>query len=367
MKVGILTFHRTLNYGAILQCYALFQTLCNMGYDVEVIDYRPAYLEKYRIFFYWRDFRKMRFPQKLKMLIFLPLSYLNKKKTTAVFDSFIGNNIKLSAYVKGTDDIPKYDAIIFGSDQIWNPRICEGFDPLFWGQFPKGKTKFISYAASLGTPQVITKHQWEIINEYIKSFDSISVRESKSKEYLMVKGMSINTVLDPTLLANEDIFERISAKPNETKYILLYMLEYDRKAISFANRIAKEKGLKLIRLQAISSPSLTRREYTEVVPKSVGEFVGYFKHADYIVNVSFHGTAFSIIYRKDFYTMRSKNFERAYGLLNSLGLLSRFVSSEENVQISDIDYSHINILLERMRDNSKCFITESLKNKLHQL
>jgi hypothetical protein len=99
-----------------------------------------------------------------------------------------------------------YDYIFFGSDQIWNPRICEGFDPLFWGQFPKGKSKFVSYAASLGTPQNIAIDKWDTINENIKNFDNVSVREGKLLEYLKCNTEG-KVVLDPTLLASRRLQE----------------------------------------------------------------------------------------------------------------------------------------------------------------
>ena len=56
MKVGILTFHRAHNFGAMLQCYALQEYLTKKGLNVEVIDYRQPYIEtlysKYSLFLY---------------------------------------------------------------------------------------------------------------------------------------------------------------------------------------------------------------------------------------------------------------------------------------------------------------------------
>lgn len=362
MKIGILTFHRAINFGAVLQCYALYRTLSDMGHDVEVIDYRPAYIEKYRKPLYWNDFKKQGFLSKIKALLMLPITYKNKKKSASVFDSFLNQHIKTTQVVKNVLDLPSFDVIFFGSDQIWNPRICEGFDPLYYGQFPKGKTKLVSYAASLGTPQVLTKEQWDKIFPLMKSFDAISVRESKLAEYLQNGGIKAKTVLDPTLLASKEIFERIVEKPQITGYVLLYMLEPDGNAITFANRIAKHRNLKLMRIRARRSPKMKKSNYDDVVPNSVGEFLGYFKYADYVVNVSFHGTAFSVIFNKNFYTLKSRNYERAYGLLKSLGLLDRFVSPNDDVGGgNDIDYLNAIECLEKMRKASQEFLYSSLK------
>ena len=108
-------------------------------------------------------------------LLLLPTSYWNKRKSARIFDTFISQQIKTTKVVKKVSEIPSFDVIFFGSDQIWNPRICEGFSPIYYGQFPKSKTIFISYAASLGTPQNLTKEQWDKIFPLLKVFDSISV------------------------------------------------------------------------------------------------------------------------------------------------------------------------------------------------
>lgn len=363
MKIGILTFHRAINFGAVLQCYALYRTLSDMGHDVEVIDYRPAYIEKYRKLFYWNDFKKLGLLGKIKNLLLLPKTYLNKRKSARIFDTFIHENIKFTSVVKNIHDVPLFDVIFFGSDQIWNPRTCEGFDPIFYGQFPNCIAKLVSYAASIGTPQLLTKNQWNIIFPLMKSFHAISVRESKLAEYLQNGGIKAQTVLDPTLMASKEIFERIVEKPKETGYVLLYMLEHDNNAIKFAKNIAMQNNLKLIRVRTLSSPSMKRKNYEEVIPVSVGEFLGYFKYADYVVNVSFHGTAFSVIFNKEFYTLKSRNFERAYGLLDNLGLLSRFLSPDETVLPVQINYSEVNIRLKMMREFSINFINKSLRYK----
>lgn len=357
MKIGILTFHRAINYGAVLQCYALYRTLCDMGHDVEVIDYRPSYIENDRRFLF---VKRTNFISKIKILIYHLLDYTYRRKSSRVFDIFVNNYLTFSPKVHSANNIPDYyDCIFFGSDQIWNPTISGGFDKVFWGQFPKGKTKFVSYAASLGTPQNIAIDKWDAINEYIKNFDSVSVREGKLLEYLNCNPKG-KVVLDPTLLASREIFESIAVKPKETKYVLLYMLEPDRQAISFAKNIAKKRGCKLIRIRAVNNRFDTHNEYVTLSAIKPEEFLGYFKYADYIVNVSFHGTAFSVIFNKNFYTLKSKNFERAYGLLSSIGLNDRFVSPEKDVELQDMSYEYANKRLEEMRRESMHFIEASI-------
>lgn len=359
MKIGILTFHRAINYGAVLQCYALYRTLSDMGHDVEVIDYRPSQTENDRRLFF---VKRTNLIAKIRILVYHLFDYKYRSEASKIFDKFLNNYLKFSPMVKSAKNIPNYyDYIFFGSDQIWNPRICGGFDKVFWGQFPKEKTKFVSYAASLGTPQNIAIDKWDTINGYIKNFDSVSVREGKLLEYLKcdVEG---KVVLDPTLLASIDIFESIAVKPKETKYVLLYMLEPDRQAISFAKKLAQQRECKLIRIRAINNRLEKHNEYVTLSAISPEEFLGYFKYADYIVNVSFHGTAFSVIFNKNFYTLKSKNFERAYGLLKSLGLEGRFVLSTDKVDMQDIRYDEVNKRLGELKRDSIAYIQKAIQN-----
>lgn len=364
MKIGILTFHRAINYGAVLQCFALYETLSRMGHQVEVIDYRPKYIEKYRHLYYWNEFiRERGVAKKVKYLLSQLRYFSRKRKSIQNFDKFLENQLTFSHIVKSAKEIPAdYDYIFFGSDQIWNPRICEGFDPIFYGDFPKIHTKFVSYAASLGTPQNIKPDDWKKINSYLTSFDYLSVRENKLADYINAD-IDVETVLDPTLLAVKGTFDEIAKKPVEEKYVLLYMLEHNASAHKFAKRIADEKNCKLIVISALPKRKKKTDCYQIAEGISVQEFLGYYKYADVTVNISFHGTAFSIIFHKNFYTLKSNNFERALGLLDALDLKSRFVDSEELVSCEPIDYRGVDEKLEMLRKKSNAFILNAIESR----
>ena len=145
MKIGILTFHRTLNYGAVLQCYALQELFRQRGHQVEVIDYRIQSVENERKLISLSILKSSKgFVIKIKYLVRNLLTYRTRKKAISSFNSFIERRLELSSPVEGIDGVPSnYDCILFGSDQIWNPKLCGGFDPVFWGQFSKGRTMFI--------------------------------------------------------------------------------------------------------------------------------------------------------------------------------------------------------------------------------
>ena len=361
-KIGILTFHRALNYGAVLQCYALKEQLANMGNDVEIIDYRPQYIEKYREFFYWKDIKQLSIMNGLRYLLRLPVDFYFRRKAARSFDKFLEDNFRFSTQVFSYQEMPKgFDIIIFGSDQIWSPEICEGFDLVYWGQFRKGRTRFVTYAASLGGHNSLSDFEWGYVKKYIEVFDRLSVREKQLHESLSrLSPKAVELVIDPTLLVDESVFHKISIRPTEKDFVLLFTLEESDKAYSFAKRIAEEKGLKIIRL-SLTPPIINKeKEAINVSCISPAEFCGYFKFATYVVTISFHGTAFSIIFRRNFYTLRSRMQDRALHLLKLVGLEKRLVSPEDVKAINQVDYSQINEKLKLIRSTSCNYLTTSI-------
>lgn len=361
MKIGILTFHRTLNYGAVLQCYALQELLRQKGHLVEVIDYRIPSVEDERKLVSLAILRSRNgVVIKLKYLIRNLFSYRMRKKALNAFNSFLQRRFVLSSPVVEIKDIPSdYDYILFGSDQIWNPKLCGGFDPVFWGQFPKGKTKFIAYAASIGEVDGIGSDQWKQIGRMISSFDKVSVRESDLKLALEEKfSIPVQCCLDPTLMVCEEYFERIAVRPSETDYIFIYNVQKDPHSYSFAKRLADKLNCKVIRGQA--RPEIRNKlevgcQLVECI--SPEEFLGYIKFARYVVANSFHAIALSIVFKKDFYSLDCPKPGRVKNLLDQLGLLDRHLSSQaEDISTHSVDYSSIDSKMEELRMNSNHFI-----------
>ena len=361
MKIGILTFHRALNYGAVLQCYALQETLSKMGHEVEVIDYRPDCIEEYRKPLNWNRLKKEPLVAKIKRLLFLPLYWLNIKRASRSFDLFVSEWLMLSCRKPDINTISsRYKAIIFGSDQIWSPVICKGFDPVYWGQFQKRKATFIAYAPSYGGGWELSDKTSQTLSEYLKVFDSLSTREEFARQALSsYTETPIDVVLDPTLLATSDVFDRIAIRPKEKEFVLLFTLEEVPGSYAFAERIAKETNCQVIKLIAI--PNIREKEKSVKSAASPGEFCGYFKYARFVVAVSFHGTAFSVIFNKDFYTLHSKKEGRAHNLLKKIGLENRLVNPNEVQSITTIDYAEPNRKLDILRKNSSIYLEGALQ------
>lgn len=366
MKIGILTFHRAINYGAVLQAYALQEVLKEMGHNVSIIDYRPLAIEKERmILSLYHFFSESNLPltDRLKLLIGRIFSLFSRQKAIREFDIFLSSRLNVSPQVIGNKIPMKYDCYIFGSDQIWNPRILNGFDNVYLGQFPvdKGSVK-VAYAASMGNESKLSATDFHEFISKLKVFNKIGVRELSLKEYISPDIQS-NLVLDPTLLSKCSIFDKIAVKPMiKEKYVLLFALEKDPLMVDFAKHIALQLDAKVIRL--IPSHIKFKKESTEYVSAvSPAEFCGWFKYAACIVGISYHATAFSIIYRKNFYCLKSFMQDRTRNVLRLLYLESRLVSSSDKIEFTPVDYNKANNQLTKLQEESMFFLTKAIEHE----
>lgn len=357
MRIGILTFHAAHNYGAVLQCYALQTFLQSKGDDVSVIDYRnPKLLDFYKCF------RKERFLRKNLLLMVWNLCrelyyYRRRKQRYDSFTHFIETQLKLV----GVDTIENnpFDVIIVGSDQVWNTRLTRGFDQYYWGEFKRPpKTRLVTYAASMQDNW--PKEQDGIIAEKLQNFYKISVREvSLAQKLHGLTGLCIQNVVDPTLLLSPDDWERIAVKPQvPNHYLLLYQVDNSSRNEEIAQNVAAKYSLPIVHLSA----DVVKDNSSSVCSASPAEFVGLFLYADFVICSSFHGTVFSLLFEKKFYSVRlekNKN-ARVESLLSQLGLIDRFIS-----EYNDRDDSYIldKVKFADMISKSIVFLNQVAKNE----
>ena len=357
MKIGILTFHCAHNYGAVLQCYALQEILKSMGHDVEVINYRPEYLLKpYRIF----DLGRFKHKNPLKLIKAILKEIILFRKRVArhnIFQHFINERLNLSNEVS-REQIPSYyDVYIMGSDQIWNPKLTKGFDPVYFGcfDFKKGRKKYVAYAASMEA-KTLSFQEKEFYKRVLDNFDAISVRETQLAEQLrQLTEKEIKVVLDPTLLADRAIWNKIAKTPKiDKKYILVYQVRDNINTIRIAQDIARQLNVKIVELAAWLSPHFDERRLQCASPE---EFLGLIRNATCIITTSFHGTAFSVIFNRPFYCIELRDGQdtRSRSFLNSINLGDRMIKKEDSPKFSFIDYSAVNDNLAKICVESKHF------------
>lgn len=335
MKIAILTQPLGHNYGGILQNYALQQVLINLGHE-------PITLEK--------DYRQhisllqlvLGFPKRIitKYILKKREYILSEKKNNEKIKQsrkqlypFVYNRIKHS-YVKDYNSIKfeKYKSFIVGSDQVWRPRYNkELLDSMYLSFIPQNiNVKKIAYGASFGTSKwEYNEEQTSQCKDLIKNFDAISTREIDGVglcHRFLNRDDALN-VLDPTLLLEKEDYLKFCKDIPTTKDDILfaYILDVDDDSKSILENIAKEKGLTLKLVSADESCSLT-----------VEEWIAMFRDTKMVITDSFHGTIFSIIFNKEFYSIsnQSRGGSRFESLLSQFNLSNRLYNSILNIETS---------------------------------
>lgn len=359
MKVGILTFHNAINYGAVLQTYATQEILKQLGCEPEVIDYHNLSTDEAYSGFSFKRIHKYN-PKHFVAYIIDCLRLRKRKKAFAKFsNSYL--QISHTRYNQGDDKpIDGYDDILIGSDQLWNTKITKGFDEVYWGNFKSKNTKKIAWAISMNYMNH-DNSDVEKIEEYLTNFYAISVRESSLKLWLeKISSKQIKVVFDPTLTLSDNSWNKITPQNNYGEYILSFSVEYQDDVYNIAKGLGKQTGLKVIYLKAYSDHKFGNNIIEFAGPL---EFLSLIKHAKYVVTGSFHGTAFSVIFRKNFYSVMEKANPntRVSSLLSTLGLSDRICGFNEYKPLPDIDYTKIDAILNEKREEAMSFLKSALK------
>ena len=362
MKIGILTFHCAHNYGAVLQAYALQQYLISLGHNVEIINIVPSFLKGYSKRA-WLKCVTIRHPYRiLKNLHSESKLYKLRKKRWQAFDSFIKNELYLSHEQNIIPD--KYDAYIVGSDQVWNSKITKGlFPPYFCSfPFPKGKRIYLSYAASMESIQ-LSNFEKEQYRHLLKNFDYIGVREQELINVIApLTEKKVHLTIDPTLLLDGDIWNKLAFRPLiKGKYVLLYRVWNDFNSRNIAKLWANSNGAKVIELVSWLDSNTNNNLFQAASPL---QFVTLFKYADYIITDSFHGTSFSIIFKKDFYFVKVNNSQnRSESLLSFLGISDRIINKKDTPIFTQINYARVMDKLAILKCKSQQYLQNALCNK----
>lgn len=354
MKVGILTLHNANNYGAVLQAYALQTYLLNSGIDVEIIDFTPNINSN-------KNIAKRSYIRKLITYVSQPKAYFDMKNKRKKFCEFRKSNFKLSGMTYYGDNHiskkpPLYDVYIVGSDQVWNMDITNGTESFFLDFVKDGRK--LSYAASIGK-DFLTENEKNCIEKYLGSFNAVSVREKTLVEILK-ENFSIDAmcVLDPVFLLDKSSWLSIETKIHlPQRYILCYMMEYSEDLVEHTRSVARQLKCLPIFISSV------KREFTGIKLRDLGprEFLYVMSNAQYVCTNSFHGTAFSIIFEKNFTVVKHSRLNtRISSLLDRLGLNGRFLDSP-NFANGDIDYIDIKSKLESIIEESKIFLRKNLE------
>ena len=372
MKIGIITYHSSHNYGSMLQAYALSSYLRSKGCDVEIIDYRnkrQLRLYKHPLSPFAYNYRYF-----LKYILSFtnPIWLYHECKKWALYERFIKEFLPVSSKQYRTweeikEDLPSlnYDFIIAGGDQIWNMKGLH-FDTSYYLPSKLPYVKKISYSVSFGGEFLNKIESKDVI--FIKNclidYSDISVREESVKIYLEnVINKKVYITLDPTMLLKAEDFRIFIEKPIiKGNYIYYYSPfprpEAERLAILYGDYL----GLKVV----TSAPHIMNKKNSRMCvlhesgPK---EFLNLLSNATMVIGRSFHLVAFSLLFHKEFLVVDGDNDYRLKYILSKVGLCDRGVVNCSNYKINilkKIDYNRIDSIISELRENSVNYLKESI-------
>lgn len=375
MKVGVLTFHRATNYGTTLQAFATQKALQKLGVDAQLIDYRPEYIER------TLKARKIKNAKSIKEVLSISVNaVLYPKMAQRKSESFkrffrlmsVGDTV-----CKTTDDVAKisrnYDAVLSGSDQLFNKNIT-GDDMTYF--LPFEHKRKVTFASSFGERE-LSQSRVEQIAPYFSQFDYIGVREKTAQNILsQIKRINphtkqATTVLDPTFLLTKDDwcqYASDSLKLRKEGYILTYYMLETPLLVEITKKLKEKTGLKVVNIKP-SKKQVILHQGKNLAFAGPSEFLECYKNASYIVTNSFHGTAFALNFSIPFFTsalpvsMAGEVNSRLTDICDLFDVSHRFIDSTEKLRKTDVTKpfeQETKSILENLRAHSFDYLREAL-------
>lgn len=361
MKIVTVTCQNALNHGARLQACALLHYLRSRGYDAEVADYRPDYTSVCDRVWYLPGFSLREWAKLFLRAAERRDTVMRKANFERFSDKYIPRTARIYTSAEELHaDAPQADVYVAGSDQIWNTSLRNGTDAVYYLDFGAPETRRISYAASFAL-RSLDEGCRSFVKEHLSAFDRISVREESGVEILRSLGFGGTVVADPVFLLSAAEWDALLGCGDDAEpYVLVYDVMGCEKVKRTAKRLAELYGCKIY---SISSRRFgyADRNFTQAAPD---KFVELVRNARCVVSNSFHGTAFAMIYHRDFFVVdRADGWnERMHDLLSTVGLQSRLVGAERDVEgCESISYEAVDELLRRRIAHSELFLTEALQ------
>lgn len=335
------------NYGSALQTWALSQMIDKIGAEFgiqsKLIDYCPKVLEDSDCLNPMKKMWDTDIEARRQVELMMPVIRENYHK----FEDFYTNRFRRTKR-KYTDEnfneVVKDEAIegfVCGSDTIFCINEFKGFVEGYYANFECMRGKSISYAASFGDP-TFTEQDYLTLNERLQNFKALGIRENNMLPYVKDHvSVRAERTIDPTLLTEASLYDEIIAEPQmQDKYILLYSRRYNKNMEQYAERMAREKGLKLVEI----SLRATNAEKGHIMRYDAGveEFLSLVKNAECVITNSFHGVIFAVQLRTPFYCFSREQGDTKIGeVLNLFGLSDRIMIDGTEKVASEVDYDAV--------------------------
>lgn len=356
-KVGIITFFNAHNYGAVLQAYALSKKLDQLGYDNEfILDPNNSVGKQYQLLPNPKDYSLIQYSKEVaKFLLDAKRKFARHKG----FNEFIESKLQ-SSTLKSNH---QFSNVVIGSDQVWNYNITQGLSDFYFGAYESMHSQnTISYAASMGNG-MDEGLPTEQLTTYLNKLDSIGVREPSLSSFIKDRCKLDSEInLDPTLIIDKCDWDELCLNNGHTgDYVLVYQVVEHNAMQEVVEKIKSETQLDVKVIGSKTSHKISSDVITTASPQ---EFLTLFKYAKMVLTTSFHGTVFSIINEKPFYTLKFNNAvdARSEALLHSVGLADRHVEDTGVIDVVQIelDYSEANRKLAALKRASEIYLTSNL-------
>lgn len=376
-KVGIITILKVNNYGAELQAYATQKVLQLMGHDAEIIDYLFYKNPRHKRTKMSAPTAKMSSKKHLQEWLFPIITNWKargyreaQEARNKKFEKFHADNTKQSECYETLDKLKAarldYDVLMSGSDQVWNPGVYSSLDPYLL-RFGSDEIKRVSYASSFGVSS-LPEDVMEYFKDALQKYSSISVREDKAVNLVKsITGRDAQLVLDPTLLLNKDqwieVAKPVDALP-EVPYVLIYELIPVPYVKELAKYVSEQTGMPIVRLCKNASVEDIEPEIINVIDAGPSEYLTIFDKAGFVVTNSFHGTAFSINFGKQFYTVIPKgksNNSRQQSILKLFSCEDRMiVEGSVMPELKPLNTASVTSNLDMERDKSMNYLKKAI-------
>lgn len=344
MKIGLLTYHHSGSYGATLQCYATCKVLQQLGHDVTIIDLALA-----------------EYSLSLKGLVVLPQRFYRESLWKRIYP-------KLTEKYTTSDELRdanlNFDALVVGSDQVWNPDISKDLCLSFFLNFGGEYVKRISYASSFGVENWPLKYETLLpkIKDALHRFNAISTREVTGQKILKeIFDVESTLVLDPTLLLTD--YSELTGNYNVNDKLICFTMNHTPRQLEVVKELATFMGEKPYQMASIRP----FKGFKYIYPPTLPQWLRYIAGAKFVVTDSFHGLVFCLIFHKQFVVITPNNGlnSRLCDLLKLVGLENRFYNEKDfigfdSIMNQKIDYSIIDKVLNEKRNESLHFLNEAL-------
>lgn len=349
MKIGIITFHNTPNFGATLQCYALARSLEALGHTVDVINYMPPQA-------LWMYFRSQFLGQRRSARNFG--KFLKFRKFVNEQLTLSGRPMFKADKLRALDD-GRYDVVFTGSDEVWKVDKIRPLDGSFYFDFlSPEKTRLCSFAASASTVTDLRDYA-DKTGPWLNRFHDISVRDPHTAEAVeALTGKTPTVVCDPTLVW--DFASETHPCPyTGGDYLALYGWPNEKDSTEI-RKFADREGLKIVGVGARNA--ICDEEFIDIGPS---EWLGLLRHSSVVMTDFFHGIIFSLLFDRPLYayvdSKKRMKVERIMKLANLGHLLHDSAGKIGNYTLEDLRYAPGSAVagMQPLIDESKAFLTRN--------